>query len=100
MADAKSILIIDDDETLCTALEAKFGSMGYTVTISKDGADGIEALQNTKFDVVITDLHMPNMNGFSVLEKVPDTQNADVPVYVITNLGSGQHCSNSKDDTT
>lgn len=92
MSETKSILVVDDDEALCNALETKFKGKGYDVVICKDGVECMEALNSRKFDVIMTDLHMPNMDGFSVLEKVKDTQNADVPAYVITNLGSDKHC--------
>jgi CheY-like chemotaxis protein len=92
MSDKKFILVVDDDEALCNALETKFESKGYDVTICKDGVKCMEMLNKKKFDVIMTDLHMPNMDGFSVLEKIKDTKNAEVPAYVITNLGSDEHC--------
>ncbi len=92
MADSKRLLVIDDDEALCAALNAKFTAKGYTVTVCKDGEDAIKAMQDKKFDCVITDLHMPNKDGFAVLEEKRKTVNADIPAYVITNLGSDTFC--------
>ena len=92
MTQTKHILVIDDDTALSSALESKFISKGYMVTVAKDGTDGMEKLNAQVFDVIMTDLHMPNLNGFDVLEKLSDTKNADTPVYVITNLGSDVHC--------
>lgn len=92
MADNKSILVIDDDEALCSALETKFSKKGYAVTVCRDGEQAMQMLESTKFDVIMTDLHMPVADGFDVLTKLKDTQNADVPAYVITNLGTDQFC--------
>ena len=87
MANNKKILVIDDDEALCAALLAKFTSKGYAVTACKDGERGLEMLNAEKYDVIMTDLHMQNLDGFDIMEKVTDTMNADTPLYVITNLG-------------
>lgn len=92
MSDKKSILIVDDDAALMTALTKKFEDKGYTVTSAEDGSVAIEAMNKQVFDVILTDLHMPDKDGFSVLEEMKKTQNADIPAYVITNLGSDKFC--------
>ena len=92
MTKTKSVLVIDDDEALRDALEAKFKSKGYDVTVCSDGSEGIENLKTTLFSVVITDLHMPNLDGFGIMEQKAETKNADTPLYVITNLGSDTYC--------
>lgn len=93
MPDAKTILVIDDDDALRHAMETKFSGKGYTVITSRDGAEGLDALEHSHIDVVLTDLQMPNVDGFGVLEKIATTQNAETPVYIITNLGSDTHCA-------
>jgi DNA-binding response OmpR family regulator len=97
MTNTKRILVVDDDEALCTALEAKFGNKGYEVTICKDGVECMEILKKEKFDAILTDLHMPNLDGFGVLEQRGETVNADAPLYIITNLGSDQYCEKAMD---
>ena len=92
MASTKSILVIDDDEALNTALQVKFSDKGFTVTLARDGEEAIRFLEEKTFSVVLTDLHMPKTNGFEVLEHIKRTRNADTPCYVITNLGSDVHC--------
>lgn len=88
----KSILIVDDDIALGTAIEKKFSDMGYEVTSCKNGEEAISMLENEHFDVVLTDLHMPEKDGFDVLSKVRETQKDHVPAYVITNLGGDVVC--------
>ena len=97
MTNTKTILIIDDDEALRAALEAKFSSKGYEVIACSDGAEGLEKLKTTLFSLIMTDLHMPNLDGFGILEQKADTKNADTPLYVITNLGSDTYCDKAID---
>lgn len=92
MTNTKKVLVIDDDEALLGALKAKFTGKGYAVTCCADGEAGLAALQTDTFDVIVTDLHMPNIDGFGLLEGKENTENKDVPLYVITNLGSDQYC--------
>lgn len=92
MTNTKKVLVIDDDEALRGALEVKFTNKGYTVVTCADGEEGMEALKSDTFDVIVTDLHMPNLDGFGLLEGKQNTENADIPLYVITNLGSDQYC--------
>ncbi|MDP7069121.1 MAG: response regulator [Candidatus Peribacteraceae bacterium] len=92
MSKKKSILVIDDDDALCNALTSKFTAKGYNVVTCKNGVDAVEHLSSEKFDVVLTDLHMPEGDGFDVLVKLKESMNADIPAYVITNLGSDQFC--------
>lgn len=97
MANTKKVLVIDDDKALLSALEVKFGNKGYTVTCCPDGEAGLAALQTETFDVIVTDLHMPNIDGFALLEGKERTGNKNVPLYVITNLGSDQYCDKAVD---
>ena len=92
MSDTRSVLIVDDDEALRNALEKKFSAKGYTVTVCSEGDDAIEKLSTETFDVILTDLHMPVTNGFTVLESISSSKNTDTPVFVITNLGTDEFC--------
>lgn len=91
----KKILIVDDDDALSGALNTKFSNIGYEVALARDGEEAITSLDQNVFDVIITDLHMPNKDGFEVLKKAKETKNADVPIYVITNLGSDKFCDHA-----
>ncbi len=97
MSEKRTVLVIDDDEALCSALETKFSGKGYNVVVCKNGSEGCAALEQQKFDVILTDLHMPEIDGFDVLEKKKTSLNVDTPTYVITNLGSDQYCDRAID---
>lgn len=87
-----SVLIVDDDEALSQALVTKLSGQGYQTTVAKDGDEAIALLTAQKFNVVLTDLHMPHKSGIEVLKAMAGTMNKATPSYVITNLGSDQFC--------
>ena len=79
MAESARILIVDDERSLREFLEILLRKDGYDVTIAGGGAEAIAALESgAEFDLVLTDLMMPHVNGMAVLEAVkersPDTQ--------------------------
>jgi CheY-like chemotaxis protein len=64
------ILFVDDEEGLRITTKAILESQGYYVVCARDGLEGLEALKETLPDLVISDLQMPNMNGFEFLSVV------------------------------
>ncbi len=79
-------LIIDDEEFVRLILEQALRAEGCEVTAAKNGQAGIDALQATTFDCVITDLRMPGIGGRGVLQWVKDHQ-PDVDVLMLTGHG-------------
>ncbi|MBV8603314.1 MAG: response regulator [Pelomonas sp.] len=80
-----AILIVDDSAVARAKLGKLFEAAGLKVTLAKDGVDALEQLGRQRFDVMITDLEMPNKNGFELIEAVQgslDTE--DLPVIAIT----------------
>jgi DNA-binding NtrC family response regulator len=80
------ILIIDDEEYVRLVLEQALREEGCQVTTVTHGAAGIEALQSSTFDCVITDLRMPGLDGRAVLKWVREHQ-PDVDVLMLTGHG-------------
>ncbi len=81
----KKILILEDEKPLAHALELKLTHEGFEVTTSDNGEAGVSLLEKEKFDLVITDLILPGVDGFGVLETI-QTKKLHVPVIVMTNL--------------
>jgi len=81
----KKILIIEDEKTLARALELKLTHSGFEVKVTFNGEDGIALLQKESFDLILLDLIMPKMDGFSVLESLKE-KNIKTPVMVLSNL--------------
>jgi len=78
---AKTVLIIDDDQTLVAPLKEGLESIGYRVAVAFDGLQGILQAHQVRPDVIILDFYMPGGGGESVYERLrqaPDT--AEVPV--------------------
>ena len=64
------ILVVDDEENIRKMAEAVLQSQGYEVRCAADGFEGLTALKESLPDVIISDLRMPNMNGFEFLSVV------------------------------
>ena len=84
-----SVLLIDDDEQSCTTLGLLLKKSGYSVQISHSGEDGLALLAKTPFDIVITDLRLPGMDGLEILKKVKE-HNAEINVILITGNSSAE----------
>lgn len=81
------ILIIDDEKRLRMNLKLLLGHEGYTVTTAANGTEGVTCLQDTTFDLVITDIKMAGLSGFDVMEYIA-TRSPETPVIVITGYAS------------
>ncbi|HEV8033762.1 response regulator [Yoonia sp.] len=79
------ILAIDDSRTIRALLTATLEKAGFAVTTAVDGVDGVEKFQSANADLVITDVNMPNKDGFGVIEDIRQgAVNRAVPVLVLT----------------
>jgi len=83
------ILFIEDETALQRTLSAVMEQVGHSVTNAYDGEKGLELAQGTAPDLILLDLILPKMDGFSVLEKLKgDEKTKSIPVIVLTNLES------------
>jgi two-component system chemotaxis response regulator CheY len=79
------ILAIDDSRTIRSLLTMCLEKAGFEVTTAVDGVDGVQKFQETDADLVITDVNMPNKDGFGVIDDIRGgTKNRAVPVLVLT----------------
>jgi CheY-like chemotaxis protein len=69
-ATSKRILMIDDEGIVRTCGERTLRPVGYEIDTASDGAHGLEMLRATPYDLVITDLKMPGMDGIEVMGKM------------------------------
>jgi len=67
---AKSVLIVDDSESIREVVSFTLENEGYNVLIANDGTDALSFLNGNPIDLIITDLHMPQMDGISLIKEV------------------------------
>jgi CheY-like chemotaxis protein len=77
------ILIIDDEPLVRIVLEQMLALMGHTVTVAQTAAEGLEACGGGSFDLVISDVHMPDMTGPRLREEARG-RGADIPFLFVT----------------
>jgi len=83
----KKVLIVEDDPFIADVYVFKLESEGYSVETAEDGLKGLEALKKKKFDVVLLDILMPNLDGFKALEQIKKNPSlSQTPVIILTNL--------------
>jgi excisionase family DNA binding protein len=80
--EAMDVLIVDDDASIRKLLSIWIGQEGHRIRMAGTGARAIELLQAGRFDVVLLDLHLPDMTGAEVLARVRDDRRP--PVVLIT----------------
>ncbi|HKJ03982.1 MAG TPA: sigma-54 dependent transcriptional regulator [Geopsychrobacteraceae bacterium] len=73
MAATDRILLIDDEESSCKALSLLLLNDGYRVEIARSGEEAFEMLSKQSFDLVISDLFLPGVNGIEVLKKTKES---------------------------
>ena len=77
------VLLIDDDPSLLDVLSLPFEDAGFRVETARDGAAGFAAIRAVRPDVVVSDVNMPGLDGFSLCKKLRQAQNF-VPLLLLT----------------
>jgi len=82
-----TILLVEDNRAYAETLKSNLEREGYEVTMAVTGVDGLAAAKSTSPDLIILDLMLPTMNGFTVLQRLRD-EGHETPVLVMTALGT------------
>jgi len=91
-AQRKSILVAEDSITARTLLKNILEAAGYDVKTAVDGAEAFALLKTEKFDLAVSDVEMPRMNGFDLTAKIrADKGLSELPVVLVTALESREH---------
>ncbi|MEL6553422.1 MAG: hybrid sensor histidine kinase/response regulator [Cyanobacteria bacterium J06621_11] len=81
----KKVLVVDDSMTVRAMEKKLLQNQGYAVDIAVDGADGWNAVRTQNYDLVITDIDMPRLNGIELIEKLRDYKPTQkLPVIVVS----------------
>lgn len=80
-----SVLTVDDSPSVRLAIRIALAAAGYDVTEAEDGVDGLGKAQSGKFDMILTDLNMPNMNGLEMIREIRKLPvQAGTPIIFLT----------------
>ncbi len=91
-AAAGRALVVDDSRAIREALTAMLARDGWIVDVAEDGARALHMVQQLRYDLLITDLEMPRMNGFELIARLRRDQTlADLPVVIITSRASSEN---------
>lgn len=82
------VLIADDEMHILRAAEFKLKRSGFEVTCVEDGQEAWEAIQKERPDILITDFHMPRMDGLALCRTIRShSETADLPIIMLTAKG-------------
>jgi two-component system, chemotaxis family, chemotaxis protein CheY len=83
----RTILAVDDSATVRKFVSVALTMQGFTVVTACDGMDALEKLPHQQVDLVITDLNMPNMDGFELIKALRENPSfKDLAVIILTSL--------------
>ena len=87
--DKPLIILIDDDETLIDMYSTKLGLSGFNVLTASNGNEGFDLVSANTPNLVLTDLVMPESDGFELLRRIKnDSKTKDFATVALTNLSS------------
>ncbi|MEO8580966.1 MAG: response regulator [Patescibacteria group bacterium] len=87
----KKVLVVEDDKFLANAYRAGFEGEGLEVSLAFDGEEALAMANQTKPDVIILDILIPKIDGFSVLQQLKANKELEhIPVIIASNLGQKQ----------
>lgn len=85
-----SVLVVDDDKSMCVYLETALSLLGYKVDSVKSGKEALERVRRTpEYSVIFLDIMMPEMDGLTTLKTIREFNN-DLPIIMLSALGQTQ----------
>ena len=92
-----SVLTVDDSASMRALLRTALTSSGFKVEQAEDGQEALEWLETNEVDVVLTDINMPRLDGFGLIEKLRESAlHADRPILVMTTESSDEKKAQAK----
>ncbi|UCD57932.1 MAG: response regulator [Candidatus Hydrogenedentota bacterium] len=86
MSEKQSILLVDDDHEFRDGIRRMFEESGYTVAIACDGQEAIDILSKDAFDLVVSELRLPGLNGIELMKEI-SRKRMNVSVIFLTAYG-------------
>lgn len=87
----KRVLTVDDSRTIRNMLLVTLNNAGFETIQAEDGVEGLEKLDTANPDVIVTDINMPRLDGFGLIEEVrAGSRHRDRPILVLTTESSDE----------
>jgi CheY-like chemotaxis protein len=80
------VLVVDDEEAIRKALSVLLSAMGFQVAVASTGSEGLDMFLKGSFDLVLTDLRMPGIDGLTLASRIKDAS-PSTPVVLVTGDG-------------
>jgi len=78
-------LIVDDSKTMCEMVSITLKDKGFDTVVAYDGEQAVEATEKEKFNLIVTDINMPNMDGIELIRYLRNEGGCkDIPILVLT----------------
>ncbi len=95
---SKQILIVDDSESIRKVLKFSLENAGYQVFVAIDGSEALNFLDGRSIDLLLTDYHMPNVNGLELTVRVRQIDNYKrIPILILTTENQRDMMKEAKD---
>jgi DNA-binding response OmpR family regulator len=89
--DKQHVLLVEDEPLLIDLYEERFAEEAFDLSTAETGEDALKLARAGRVDLILLDILLPGINGFEVLRQLKgDIETRDIPVIVLTNLGSEQ----------
>ncbi len=79
-----TILVIDDEKGILRVIKEALTKFGHQVELAADGYEGIQKFEDGSYDIVITDLRMPGLDGKGVVRHIRNSQKKSIPIIGIS----------------
>lgn len=92
----QKILIVEDEEPMARALQHKLENEGFDADVAENGKEALDRVAKTQYDVILLDLIMPEMDGFTFLQEL-QTKTYTAKIIVSTNLSQQEDMEHVKE---
>ena len=98
MPNKNRVLIVEDDKMIGSMYKTKLESEGFEIFLADNGEAGLELAKQEKPDIIMLDIILPLLDGFSVLEELKkDASTKNIPVVMLTNLSTDEDKEKGKE---
>ncbi len=80
--DKLKALVVDDEESVCEAVKAILETEGFDVTVTTSSLDAVERVRKDRYDIILSDLKMPELDGLQLYDKVREIENRSIFVVM------------------